>query len=159
MLEEKLTMIETIPSFEVIGLKLPFKTQNRNGQSNRDGGQLWQKFEQEQVASKIPRKLSEDIFAVYFDYEGNHTDPFSYFVGCQVVPGSPMPEGLDRLIIPAQTYQKIRVRGPMPDCISGFWREVWKSKIPRAYRVDFERYGEKSKNWDLAEIEVFLSIN
>lgn len=158
MSKEKLIMIETIPSFELIGLKLPHKTQNRNGQSNQDGGQLWQKFEQEKIASQIPQKLSDDIYAVYFDYEGDHSDPFSYFVGCRVAVGTMPPEGLDRLIIPAQTYQKLIATGPMPDCIAGLWKEIWESDLPRAYIADFEIYGEKSKNWDQAEIEVFLSI-
>lgn len=152
------TMIETLPSFELIGLKLPHKTQNRNGQSNRDGGNLWQKFERQQIASQIPQKLSEAIYAVYFDYEGDHADPFSYFIGCRVAPGAPLPGGLDRLIIPAQTYQKLIAKGPMPDCIAGLWKEIWETDLPRAYIVDFEIYGEKSKNWDQAEIDVFLSI-
>ncbi|MFC3415273.1 GyrI-like domain-containing protein [Algoriphagus hitonicola] len=151
-------MIEILPSFELIGLKLPHKTRNQDGQSNRDGGQLWQKFEQEQIASQIPQKFNEDIYAVYFDYEGDHSDPFSYFVGCRVAPGSTLPDGLDRLIIPAQTYQKLKAEGPMPDCIAELWKEIWKSDLPRAYIVDFEIYGEKSKNWNHAEIDVFLSI-
>ena len=159
MSKENSTMIETLPSFEMIGLKLPHKTRNQDGQSNRDGGRLWQKFEKEQIASQIPQKIGDEIYAVYFDYEGDHSDPFSYFIGCRVPSGVALPDGLDRLIIPAQTYQKLIARGPMPDCIAGLWKDIWKSDLPRAYVVDFEIYGEKSKNWDHAEIDVFLSIS
>ncbi|MGM0945350.1 MAG: GyrI-like domain-containing protein [Bacteroidota bacterium] len=151
--------IETLPSFELIGIKLPNKTWNRGGKSSVDAGNLWQRFHDAGVFHQIPSKLSEEVYAVYFDYDGDQDDPFSYFIGCKVSPNAFLPEGLDRLIIPSQTYQKLIAKGPMPDCISGLWKEIWQSEISRAFIVDFEIYGEKSKNWESAEVDVYLSIN
>jgi predicted transcriptional regulator YdeE len=45
----------------------------------------------------------------------------------------------------------------MPGCIAKAWKEIWDSKIERAYQYDFEVYGEKSRDWRNAEVEVYLS--
>lgn len=70
--------------FTLAGLKLPQKTTNEGGQSNINCGGLWQKFNTENIAARIQDKLGAEIYAVYFDYEGDHTKPFSYFIGCKV---------------------------------------------------------------------------
>src|SRR4051812_30578353 len=70
--------------FRLIGLKLNKKTTNKGGQSAVDCGNLWQKFVKERAAERIPGKLSDDLYAVYFDYEGDYTQPFSYFIGSRV---------------------------------------------------------------------------
>jgi predicted transcriptional regulator YdeE len=71
-----------ISEFKLIGLQLDKKTSNEGGQSGIDCGNLWQKFEKENFAELIPNKLGDEIYAVYFDYEGDDTKPFSYFIGC-----------------------------------------------------------------------------
>jgi predicted transcriptional regulator YdeE len=140
------------------GLSLKTKTTNANGQSNIDCGNLWQEFEKENYADKIPDRLSDEILAVYHQYEGDHTEPFSYFIGFKVKTGSDIPQGLDSLIIPKGTYQKIIARGKMPGCIANTWKDIWSSSIPRAYQADFEVYDERSKDWSNAEVAVFLSL-
>ncbi len=143
---------------KLIGLALRTKTTNEMGQSSIDCGNLWQEFENENYVSKIPNKLSDEILAVYHKYEGDHTKPFSYFIGCKVRTGTEVPQGMDSLIIPKGTYQKINSKGKMPDCVANTWKEIWSSNIPRAYQVDFEVYDERSKDWSNAEVEFFLSI-
>ena len=84
--------------------------------------------------------------------------PFSYFIGCKVKSGSETPQGLESLIIPKATYQKIKAKGKMPDCVANAWKEIWSSDIPRAYQADFEVYDEKSRDWNNAEVTIFLSV-
>ena len=55
-----------------------------NGQSSIDCGNLWQEFVKGKYAEIIPNKLTDEILAVYHQYEGDHTKPFSYFIGCKV---------------------------------------------------------------------------
>ncbi|MEP6948526.1 MAG: GyrI-like domain-containing protein [Ginsengibacter sp.] len=142
----------------LIGLSLQRKTTNANGQSAIDCGNLWQEFEKENYAVRIPGKLSDEVLAVYHQYEGDYTKPYSYFIGCKVKTGSEVPHGLDSLIIPKGTYQKIKAKGKIPDCVANAWKEIWSSDIPRAYRADFEVYDERSRDWNNAEVEIFLSI-
>ena len=93
----------------LIGIKLPHKTSNVNEQAMADCGSLWQKFEQEGIFNKVPGKTAFEIYAVYYNYEGDHTQPYSYFIGCPVAPGTEVPEGLQTLEIPAQNYTHINL--------------------------------------------------
>lgn len=147
-----------IARFKLIGLQLAQRTTNVNGQSGIDCGNLWQKFETENFKERISDKLGEEIYAVYFDYEGDHTKPFSYFIGCKVKPETETPKGMDSLLVPASVYSKMIAKGKMPDCIADSWKVIWTSKIERAYSYDFEIYGERSKDWGNAEVEILVSI-
>ena len=53
-------------------------------------------------------------------------------------------------------YQTI-AKGKMPDCISNSWKDIWDSKIERAYKYDFEVYDERSKDWNNATVDIFVS--
>jgi predicted transcriptional regulator YdeE len=145
--------------FQLIGLSLKHQTTNINGQSAIDCGNLWQEFEKTNCAALIPAKLSANIFAVYHNYEGDHTQPYSYFIGCEVQPGTEVPNELTELMIPAGLYKQITVKGNMPDCVAKGWEEIWKSNINRAYRPDFEVYDERSRDWQNAEVGIYLSVN
>jgi predicted transcriptional regulator YdeE len=147
-----------IEEINLIGLPLNGKTSNANGQSGIDCGNLWQQFEKGQYSEKIPGKLSEEIYAVYHQYEGDYTKPYSYFIGCKVSPGTEVPEGLISLVINSGTYQKILAKGKMPDCVADAWREIWSSDISRKYEADFEVYDERSRDWSKAEVDIYLSI-
>lgn len=148
----------TSNSFQLIGISLPFKTTNQNNQSMNDCGELWRRFEKEGVASNIPNKVSDEVFAVYYDYEGNHTQPFSYFIGCKVEVGTKPPAGLVILTIPTGKYQKVSAKGEMPGCITEAWQKIWKSDIQRAYRMDYEIYDERSMDPNNAEVDIYLSV-
>ena len=76
-----MTKVE-LEEIKLVGLSLKTKTTNVNDQSSIDCGNLWQKFENENYAQIIPGKLTDEILAVYHQYEGDHSKPFSYFVGC-----------------------------------------------------------------------------
>ena len=143
---------------KLVGLALKAKTTNINEQSSIDCGNLWQEFEKGKYAEIIPNKLTDEILAVYHQYEGDHTKPFSYFIGCKVKAGTEVPPGLETLTIAKGTYQKIDAKGKMPDCVIDAWKKVWVSNIPRSYKMDFEIYDERSKDWNNAEVEVYLSV-
>ncbi|HMJ70376.1 MAG TPA: GyrI-like domain-containing protein [Cyclobacteriaceae bacterium] len=148
-----------ITGFKLIGLKLNHKTTNEGGQSSIDCGNLWQKFEKEHFAERIPNKLDEEIYAVYFEYEGDHTQPFSYFIGCKVKMDTAVPQGMDGLLLPTQNYAKVIAKGKMPECVSNAWKSIWASTINRTYKFDFEKYDERSKDWSNAEVEIYVSAN
>jgi predicted transcriptional regulator YdeE len=150
--------MEVVKGFRLIGIALKNKTSNGNGQSGMDCGNLWQKFEKEDTFNTIQGKISNEIFAVYYNYEGDYTKPFSYFIGCKVNPDLNVPAGLDSLIIQNGNYQLFTAKGKIPDCISTTWQKIWSSDIPRAYQADFEVYGEKSKDLSNAEIDIFISV-
>ena len=147
-----------IEDIYLIGLSLKTKTINANGQSGIDCGRLWQEFEKGNYTEIIPNKLSNEIFGVYHHYEGDSTKPFSYFIGCKVESNTEVPLGLEDLTIQKGTYHKTLTKGRMPDCVANAWKEIWASGIPRTYQMDFEVYDERSRDWNNAEVNVYLSI-
>ena len=68
-----------LEEFKLIGISLGKKTTNENGQAGIDCGNMWQKFEKGDYSNKIPGKTGDEVFAVYHDYEGDHTKPYSYY--------------------------------------------------------------------------------
>ncbi|MDV3970655.1 GyrI-like domain-containing protein [Elizabethkingia anophelis] len=145
-------------SFKLIGLKLQGKTKNENGQSGKDCGELWQKFETEKIAEQIPNKLSDAVYAVYYDYESDEKGLFSYFIGCKVEDNTEKPANLDELTVPEQTYHKETAKGRMTGCITEIWEKIWRSNLNRKFGFDFEVYDERSHNWESAEIDIYLSV-
>jgi len=146
-------------SFKLIGLKLNRKTKNENGQSGKDCGELWQKFEENRIAELIPNKISNAVYAVYYDYESDENGLFSYFIGSKVDNNTEPPKNLDEIIIPEQNYHKETAKGQMTGCISDAWTKIWNSNLNRKFGFDFEIYDERSYDWNNAEIDIFLSIN
>ncbi len=146
-------------SFRLIGIALKKKTSNANGQSAIDCGNLWQEFEKRNISAQISGGSGREIYAVYYNYEGDHTKPFSYFIGCRVPSDTETPDGLDQLTIPESRYQEIFAKGKMPDCVADSWRLIWNADVPRAYQYDFEVYDDRSIDWQNAEVDIFLSVN
>ncbi len=151
-------MILPIDEIKLIGLSLKTKTTNLNGQSHIDCKALWHQFEDAKYAEIIPDKIGTEIYGVYFGYEGDHTKPFRYFIGCKVHSYAANCTHLQTLTIPAGNYHKIVVKGKMPDCMIEAWKNIWAAKIPRSYQVDFEVYDERSKDWNNAEVAIYLSV-
>jgi len=146
------------PAFRLIGLAFHGKTTNKNNQSEKDCGDLWQKFEQEKIAARIPGKLSETVYAVYFDYESDENGRFSYFIGCKADDKILLPEGLDELYIPAQHYEQVTAKGVMTGCITEAWQKVWDTIKNRKFGYDFEVYDERSRDWNDATVDICISI-
>lgn len=149
----------SIQEIHLIGLSLPGKTSNAHGQSAIDCKNLWHQFEDGHHAARIANKLGDEIYGVYHQYEGDSNKPFSYFVGCRVKESTAVPDGLTHLLIPAGTYEKIVVKGKMPDCVMKAWKEIWATDYNRSFHTDFEVYDERAKDWNNAEVDVYLSVN
>lgn len=145
-------------STKLIGLKLATKTTNENGQSGKDCGAMWQKFEAENIASQVPNKLSDTIYAVYYDYEHDEKGYFLYFIGCPVEENAIKPSHLDELIIPKQKYYKVTAKGQMVGCIEEAWKKIWSSNIDRKFGYDFEIYDHRCADWENAEIDIYISV-
>lgn len=143
--------------FKLIGIKLDGKTTNKDSQSSKDCGGLWQKFKSDNIFDRIPEKLSDEIYAVYYGYDKDETAPFSYFIGCKVDKQTIATNRLHELMIPAQQYTKFTAKGAMTGCISDTWKDIWDSEIKRTFRFDFEVYDERSRDWSDAEVDIFIS--
>lgn len=150
---------QTIQKFYVIGIST--RTTNENGQSNKDIEALWSKFWGEEIQKKIPNKVSDEIYAVYTNYESDFTKPYTTIIGLPVSSLENIPKGFVGITIETSTYQKFVSKGKMPDAVFNTWLEIWGSKelnLKRAYKVDFTIHGQNYYNGDKAEVETFISV-
>ena len=117
-----------------------------------------ERFFKENVLSKIPNKISEDILALYTDYEGDHTKPYSWILGCEVSSLEQVPEGLVGKVIPRSKYAVFTTKGEFPQGLISAWQDVWKSNLPRSYTSDFELYRSNFNPQQNPEVKVYIAI-
>jgi len=150
---------QTISKFYVIGIST--RTTNQNGQSAKDIEALWGKFWGEEIQKQIPNKVSDEIYAVYTDYETDFNGPYTTIVGLPVSSLENIPEGFTGLTIETAVYRKFVSKGKMPEAVFNTWLEIWGNKelnLKRAYKADFTVHGKKYYDGDLAEVETFISV-
>lgn len=148
-----------IPSFYVVGIAT--NTINENKQSAMDIEALWMRFWGENVQKEIPNQVSDEIYAVYFDYESDFTGRYTTLIGLPVSSLNDIPKGYVGIKIESSRYQKITSKGKMPTAIFNTWLEIWGNKdlnTKRAYKADFTIHGEKYNNGENAEVETFISV-
>lgn len=143
--------------FHVIGISV--RTTNEHQQGVKDIGELWNRFFSENVAGNIPNKTNADIYAIYTDYEGDFTKPYTTIIGCRVQHLDDIPKGMTARSFEGGNYLHLTARGNLHNGLVGKkWGEIWQSDFNRAYTADFEVYGEKALNPEDAEIEFFIAI-
>lgn len=150
---------QTVQKFYVIGKSI--RTTNENGQSAKDIEALWGKFWGEEIQKRIPNKVSEDIYAVYTNYETDFTGPYTAIIGFSVSSLETIPDNFTGLTIETATYQKFVSKGKMPEAVFNTWLEIWANKNlnqVRAYQADFTVHGKKYHDGDKAEVETFISV-
>ena len=153
-----MSLTEQRGGLTLIGIALPKKTTNENQQSAMDIGAFWQTFIKENIAGKIPGRSGDDIYAVYYDYEGDYTKPFAYFIGVPVGRDTTVPAGMTKLDIPTGNYRHFIAKGKMPDCMIDAWGEIWNAGISRSYTADYEVYGSKAGDPENAEVDIFIAV-
>jgi len=150
---------QIIQKFYVIGIST--RTTNENGQSAKDIEALWSKFWGEEIQKQIPNKLSEEIYAVYTDYETDFTKPYTTIIGSSVSSLENIPNGFVGITINTTTYKKFISKGKMPDAVFNTWLEIWGDKdlnLKRSYKADFTIHAEKYYGGDNAEVETYISV-
>lgn len=116
------------------------------------------RFFKENIPSKIPGKINGNILALYTDYEGDHTKPYSWILGCEVSNLDEIPEGLVGKVIPESKYAVYTTQGDFPQGLIAAWQNIWKSKLPRAYTSDFEVYRSSFHPQNDPEVKVYIAL-
>ncbi|WET67860.1 GyrI-like domain-containing protein [Sphingobacterium sp.] len=149
----------TIQKFYIAGISA--RTTNQNGQASEDIEALWERFWSEDIQNKIPNKTSNEIYAVYTDYESDLTGFYTTIIGMSVDSLENIPEGFVGIIVEADSYEKFVSKGKMPKAVVETWLEIWADQdlnSRRAYNADFTIHGKKYYDGDNAEVETYLSI-
>ncbi|AIT09563.1 AraC family transcriptional regulator [Candidatus Francisella endociliophora] len=114
--------------------------------------QVWELFFNSEVLEYLNgQNISPDIISVYYEYEGDHNDPYTYLIGYEVDESFEAPTGLNSVSIELN-HDKYDIQGELPDAIIDKWQEIWDdTSKKRAYKADFDRYNPIE---DTAEINV-----
>lgn len=144
--------------FKIIGIAT--RTTNQGGQSLQDLGKLWTQFYTDDIFGKIPNKISNEIYAVYTDYQGDFTEAYTAIIGVPVSTLDETPEGLLGREFMAEHFKKFTAKGEMPNAIMSTWADIWQreEELNRKYSYDFEVYCDKPQNGAESEVEIFLSV-
>ena len=146
-----------IENFQLIGISV--RTSNQDQQAAQDIPALWSRFMMEKIQEKIPNKLDQEIYAVYTNYEGDHTMPYDAVIGCRVNSLDNIPEGMKGFQFDGGTYEKIIAKGDLnKGAVINAWMKIWQSDLDRDYSADFEIYGEKAMNPEAAEVEILIGL-
>ena len=147
-----------IEPFKVIGIAV--RTEHGGGKATKDIPALWKKFMGESIATKIPNKVNNTVYAVYTKYDGDHLNPYTMVLGCQVSSLDSVPEEMVAVNIQGGTYSKYIAQGDVTSgMMYGVWENIWKVTQNRNYQTDFEVYGPKAADPKNAEVEVLVGIS
>lgn len=143
--------------FTIVGITV--RTSNENGKAVKDIPALWNKFIGGDIKSKIKNRVDDTIYALYTDYEGDHTKPYTTMVGCKVKDLENIPEDLTVKIIPNNTYAKFIAKGGLTkNAVYDKWLTIWEADIDRTYTTDIEVYGEKAIDPTNGEVEIYIAV-
>jgi predicted transcriptional regulator YdeE len=147
---------EYIDNFEIVGISV--RTTNKNLQSDKDIGSLWQRFTENNMAARIPNKISYDIYCVYTDYESDHTGFYTAILGCKVSEPGIIPEGFVGVTIASGTYQVYTPKGKFPENIANTWKQIWQADIKRKYTTDYDLYKAGANSFEETQAEIYLAV-
>ncbi|WP_024770744.1 GyrI-like domain-containing protein [Aquimarina macrocephali] len=151
-------MIKTkIEPFWIVGISV--RTTKKNEQFANDIPNLWNTFMSEGTMHKIPNKLEDSIYAVYTDYESDHTEGYTTIIGCKVANLDNIPPGMTSVKIERSIYSRFTAKGDITKgVIYDKWVNIWEIDLDRTYTTDFEVYGEDAVNPTNAEVDIFVAI-
>ncbi|MEY4562261.1 MAG: hypothetical protein RLZZ618_1538 [Pseudomonadota bacterium] len=144
--------IQNVPAFRVIGL--PLRTSN--AEASHTIGPHWQRFSQEGVLSRIPGKLSDEVFAVYthFEHEGvDNNGLYTLVIGAAVPAETDVPEGLIAVTLPASARMVFEVERGRVDLVGAAWERIWNvNERQKTFVADYERFQADG------QIDIFVGV-
>jgi predicted transcriptional regulator YdeE len=153
---EKRTVVQR-PSMTVLGIEC--RTSNAPDAGVKDIPLHWERFLSQDVMSQIPNRASDEVIALYCDYEGDHTQSYSLVIGCPVSLVDVIPEGMVAKTLPAGAYAVFRAVGEHPQAVVETWGNIWQqTDLKRTYTGDYEVYGDKFVSGSPKEVEVVIAI-
>jgi predicted transcriptional regulator YdeE len=140
------------------------RTSNAADAGTHDIPRHWQRFASEGVANNISNKASDDVLALYCEYDGDYTQPYSFLIGCPVHSTKDIPPGFVAVTIPGGFYAKFCAQGEYPQSVVTTWGEIWqqsalrsRARIKRAYTCDFEVYTKDFFSGESQSVDIFVA--
>ena len=137
--------MQTLPqpqALHVVGVAL----RTHNGEAFQTIPPLWARFAQAGLANRLPRRLSDDVYAVYTHFQNAGVDNggrYTLVIG-HAVPGDMAelpPDGLTHVVAPASLRAVFEVAQGRPDLVGAEWQRIWqRTDLQKTTLADYERY-------------------
>jgi len=148
--------LEEIPTFDVAGVSAKITGPESAAE---EINALWQSFFEQNIGQALEEMRMDDvIYALYSDYEGDHTKPYRLTIGYKVE-GKAIPEGYHMAKATGGDYAMLAAQGQQPQSLIETWEAVWQSDLDRTYDTDFEVYGPRFFEEGMHEILVCIGVN
>ncbi len=121
----------------------------------RDIPAFWHKVTSEGLLSGVSSSEPETIYAVYTELEDEWRGAYTMLLAVSVPPGTPAPEGLVSLDVPARRVARTSVVEESPQSIVDAWEHIWHRwprRDMRAYETDLEIHRRDKEGNCVAEI-------
>lgn len=136
-----MTLQPLSPALHIVGIEL--RTSNLMAFETIPGH--WQRFSQENALARIEGRLSDEVFAVYtnFEFAGrDNTGLYSLIIGAAVAPQADPPPGMVRAVVPASQRAVFTVAPGRVDQVGAAWQGIWQRQdLRKTFIADYERYG------------------
>ena len=145
--------LEKLEGFSVVGLSIITDNEKASEEINT----LWEEFFTQNIGQKIENRVDDVIYAVYSDYEGDHTKPYRLTIGYKIE-GAPQNNDLHHVEVKAADYAMMSATGEQPKALVETWQAIWQSDLDRKFETDFEVYGKNFFEEGLHEILVCIGV-
>lgn len=153
------------PETKLMGIKVRTHYQNELNPLMSKITQTIQKYWQESIADQIVGRVNPGrTFAVYTEYESDHTGGYTYFLGEEVSSVESIPTGLSVLTLPEGNYTRFTTQAaPLPHVIIDAWYNIWQMTGEemggdRKFHSDFEIYDERAQNPLAAVVDIYIGL-
>jgi predicted transcriptional regulator YdeE len=125
-------------------------------------GRQWHKFIDQGLAA-ISEKTGPNLYAVYSEYDSDHTGEYTFMVGAPVKATAAPPGGMILKQIPPGKYAVITTqKGAFPKVIPEAWEKIFQleesGKLKRTYDTDFELYDERALDPQNGEVDIYVGV-
>lgn len=147
--------LEKIDGFSVVGLSMITSNETASEEINA----LWQNFFEQSIGQDVDNRVDDVIYAVYSDYEGDHTKPYRLTVGYKIEGDPQMKDHLHHVAVQGTDYAMMGAMGEQPKALIETWTAVWQSDLDRKFETDFEVYGKRFFEEGIHEVLVCIGVN
>jgi len=147
--------LEKIDGFSVVGISIVTDNEKAAEEINA----LWEDFFKKQIGQQIENRVDDVIYAVYSDYEGDHTKPYRYTIGYKIEGEPNINDDLHHVEVKEDNYAMMSAAGQQPKALIETWTAIWQSDLDRRYETDFEVYGQRFFEEGVHEVLVAIGVN
>lgn len=147
--------LELLPAFDVVGLSAVI---SGNENATEEINALWESFFEKQIGQNVSSRVDDIIYAVYSDYEGDHTKPYRLTIGYKVEGKQQVSDHLHSVYVQEANYALMSAGGEQPKALIDTWVAIWQSDLDRCYKTDFEVYGPRFFEEGVHEVLVAVGV-